>query len=473
MKVNYDTTLTLFCLTAVINSTTAQSSFRSNRLVDIGFIVDTSGSFEDDIDLFKAQATAIVTGVTSLYPNAHFGLARFQDIPRNPWGQPGNEAHLLVSDIARPDEIFIDTILSLTTSTTWDAPESQLISLHQSLLGTGLVIPPSSTYSGYTIPPNLNFHFRPGSCRIVILWTDARFHSPLTTPGYPGPTVQDVVNAAYAPATRRRSLRGLQTLRPDSVRIVGLMSGFSSTTRADMSNIAKLTGGVAGVGGLDCDGDGNEDVAAGEGVVCSAHRGITHAVVNMVADIVPQVPEESVPTTSPTESPTRAPIVVVPTASPSAVPSPLPSSAPTATPSILPSVAPSFQPTAPPSSAPTITPGCGVLKGCYLQNLTTGASSPLQRNDVATYTISGHDNYTIRCDVEGRLYNMAFEFDGALIKERQSPYYMNGDRLVEGLFQPYTVPYLEGCGNKEVLIRGRIWAGVCFRQTFLLEAICE
>jgi Uncharacterized protein conserved in bacteria (DUF2272) len=50
----------------------------NDRLVDIGIIVDVSGSFGDDQANFRNEATTIVSLIHATYPNALFGLATFQ-----------------------------------------------------------------------------------------------------------------------------------------------------------------------------------------------------------------------------------------------------------------------------------------------------------------------------------------------------------------------------------------------------------
>lgn len=214
---------TIKCLCVSIALVGKTDAFVSNRLVDVGFVVDVSGSFGDDVAAFKAQATAIVSDISLLYPNAHFGLATFQDFPLQGWGDSDDVPHARITDLVPGDASFLNAVNSLSTSGGGDGPESQLVSLYQAITGEGLVVPPS--VGDYTIPAGLNFNFRPDSARILLLWTDETFHTPSSTPGYPGPSVEDVIAVATMLNSRRHlSSRDLQVFGSDAVRIVGIVS---------------------------------------------------------------------------------------------------------------------------------------------------------------------------------------------------------------------------------------------------------
>lgn len=206
----------------------------SERFVDIGVVVDVSGSFEDDLTNFRDEVGAIVSLVTAVYPNALFGLATFQDYPLLGFGDLTDTPHALVRDIGSREN-FIEGVNAIRAEGGGDTPESQLVSLYQCITGEGQVIP-TSVDGGYTIPPGLNFSFRKGSARIILLWTDASFHEPSLSSGYPGPSLTEVVNAATSLSGRRLQSnlgdnhRALQVdLGANAIRIVGIVSIFSSS----------------------------------------------------------------------------------------------------------------------------------------------------------------------------------------------------------------------------------------------------
>jgi hypothetical protein len=219
----------------------------ADRLVDVGIIVDVSGSFADDLARFRNESTNIVNLIQAQYPKALFGLATFQDYPLSSWGNLGDKPHVLVQDLG-PKTSFVAAVNNITASGGGDIPESQLVSLFQSVTGAGQVV--NRTFGTYTIPPKQNFKFRKGAARLIILWTDATFHTPNNTLGYPGPTLAEVIWVLVNYGTpafvlqypdRRRSLRGnddtifadanrhltsrsLQAkLGPDAIRVLGMV----------------------------------------------------------------------------------------------------------------------------------------------------------------------------------------------------------------------------------------------------------
>jgi hypothetical protein len=192
--------------------------------------------------------------------------------------------------------------------------------LYQSITGAGQVVPPEVS-GGYTIPAGLNFNFRVDSARIILLWTDERFHSPTDTPGYPGPTMEEVIAAATGLTRRVRRKERTLDLASDAVRVIGIVSiglkthifsfyqtkifayynfviqsriikvsQVSPTYIPQLAQLANATGAVAGPGGIDCNGDGYVDITEGQPIVCSVSAGLTQAVLNVVEAIVPTIP---------------------------------------------------------------------------------------------------------------------------------------------------------------------------------------
>jgi hypothetical protein len=94
-------------------------------LVDIGIIVDVSGSFGDDLANFKNEATTIVSLIQATYPNALLGLATFQDYPVQ-WGDIDDVPHALTRNLGSKDS-FIAAVNSITAVGGGDEPESQLV----------------------------------------------------------------------------------------------------------------------------------------------------------------------------------------------------------------------------------------------------------------------------------------------------------------------------------------------------------
>ena len=131
-----------------------------------------------------------------------------------------------------------------------DDPESQLAALYQAVMGVGQ----DTNFDGdfnddVDIAPGQQANFRPGAVKIIIMWTDAPFHTP-ADPGYPGPNFQTVINA----------------LNAAGVWFVGIAK-CPDTVIEHLQRIAEGTGTMAPFD-LDCDGDGHYDIRMGEPCVC-------------------------------------------------------------------------------------------------------------------------------------------------------------------------------------------------------------
>jgi hypothetical protein len=210
-------------------------------------------------------------------------------------------------------------------------------------------------------------------------------------------------------------------------------------------------------------------ISIGEPIYCWVESGLTEAIAGVIAGMVPEIPNTTATPT--TALPTRSP--VVPTADPTASPSDSPIVPPTMAPSPSPSVAPTPHPTQSPTVYPTMTKGCAILLGCFLENIGTRQRVRLDATKTTSYRIALDAQYSVRCNTKGRLYNMVFDYNGISKKESHLPYYMNGDVVRNGRFEPHNVPYLsQGCGVKTVTVKGRIWAGDCFARTYKLDAVC-
>ena len=217
-------------------------------------IVDTSGSFSDDLAGFKTQARGIVENLVISNPNTRFGLATFEDYPIPPFGDDssGDAAYRRNMNLTPDTEAFLAAVDGLSTRFGDDAPESQLVAVFQAATGLGQDLS-ASGYPEATIPAGLNASFRVGAQKIMLLWTDASFHLPEDDGSipYPGPSLLDTFNAVLA-------------LDPPKVIGISVDGGGAS----DLALLAEGTNTTAPVGGVDCDGDGDIDVAEGEPLVC-------------------------------------------------------------------------------------------------------------------------------------------------------------------------------------------------------------
>ena len=222
---------------------------------DLYFVVDTTGSFFDDLPVFKTEAPEIIQTLTDEGTDLKVGLASFEDYPISPFGSAvdGDVAYRRIIDLTSNTATVTTAIGGLFVRYGMDGPESQLAALYQAATGAGQTV---AGYPGANIPAGQQATFRDGAVKLFLLWTDAPFHRP-GDPGtipYPGPSFDDTVAAIKA---------------LDPPKVIGVASGSAAGTLEDLRAIAEATGALAPEGGVDCDADGTIDIPAGDPLVCA------------------------------------------------------------------------------------------------------------------------------------------------------------------------------------------------------------
>ena len=239
--------------------------------VDVYFLVDLSGSFADDLPIFKASAPNIMSTLMGSNPDTRFGVGSFEDYPIPPFGDAssGDVAYRQDIDLTFNTTAVESIINGLTTRFGADEPESQLPALYQAATGNGQDLS-GAGFPGASIPPGQQVNFRDDVTKLFLLWTDAPFHRP-GDPGsipYPGPSFTQTVDAILA---------------LDPPKVIGISSGGGGM--ADLEAIATATDAFAPLGGVDCDNDGIIDLFEGDPLVCSiasSGAGISDAIISLV-----------------------------------------------------------------------------------------------------------------------------------------------------------------------------------------------
>lgn len=157
----------------------------SLRVVDIMFLIDSTGSMQDEIDEVRDRLRGtVVPGVRTIIPDAAFGVALFGEFPVAPHAREGDEVGPyelrapITTDVGRVEA-------ALDATPVWgnlDDPEAAIEGLFQVATGAGMppfVAPsfgcPSGGVGGAC--------FRSDAFRIVMLVTDAPMHN--GPPGVP------------------------------------------------------------------------------------------------------------------------------------------------------------------------------------------------------------------------------------------------------------------------------------------------
>jgi uncharacterized repeat protein (TIGR01451 family) len=247
-------------------------------------LVDLSGSFADDLPVFKAQAPQIISTLRASHSNIRFGLGKYEDYPIPPFGDAsaGDQAYERLVDLTFDTNSVLSAISGLFTRFGGDSPQSQLPALYQAATGAGQDLS-GAGFPGASIPAGQQANFRDRATKIFLLWTDAPFHLP-GDPGaipYPGPSFAQTVDAILA---------------LDPPKVIGISSGPFGTS--DLQAIAEATDAIAPAEGVDCNGDSVIDIESGQPLVCSisfSGEGVGEAIMALVdAAVVPVAADLSI-----------------------------------------------------------------------------------------------------------------------------------------------------------------------------------
>jgi hypothetical protein len=207
--------------------------------LDICLVVDLSGSYFDDLDNIKLQMPVVWELVKAEVTDVRWCLTSFVDFPFLDWGGDlhGDYAYSLDQDLTPDKTTWTSAVNAMATRWGADEPESQYEALIEMAAGLGNDVPPAGPSLG-DVPAGLNPDWRADATKIVILTTDAPFHTfddsncsgtdsgdlsdcPF---GYPGPTAADATDA----------------LVDAGIKFIGLMAPGAG---AELADLALATGG--------------------------------------------------------------------------------------------------------------------------------------------------------------------------------------------------------------------------------------
>lgn len=270
---------------------------------DVVFLVDRTGSFDNDIGQFQTQASSIVSTLASTAPfdnpqALRFGVAIFDDYPIDPFGAPAlmDVAYDLVLPLTPAQSGFTSILnaingLSTVPGKGADGPESQLAALLQLAnggAGQSLSFFDNSPLGAASIPADSAGDVQdPGfdpaaTARIVAVWTDADFHQTgggpdggPPPPFYPGPSFPQTCTA----------------LNNAGIETIGIDAGGGAT-----ADLLTLTGPTctdsqvpAGANPVDCGVGSGVVLNPGDPLVCPISNdgtGIADAIIATVESLL-------------------------------------------------------------------------------------------------------------------------------------------------------------------------------------------
>ncbi len=186
--------------------------------VDLTFVIDTTGSMDDDIAAVQAAATGIVDTLIGRGTNYRIAIVTYND--------PADLTRVVLP-FSSDRPTIVARLRSLLTGGGGDTPEMVYSGLMTAVSGLG---------------------WRSNTARSIILMGDAPPHDPEPATGHTLARVTAAANAGrigVAGAARTAGLAALAQLAlgPDSIRIYPVMIGGDSSARTAFQQLADQTGG--------------------------------------------------------------------------------------------------------------------------------------------------------------------------------------------------------------------------------------
>ncbi|MBI2893968.1 MAG: hypothetical protein HYY06_10480 [Deltaproteobacteria bacterium] len=207
------------------------------RQLDLHFSIDTTGSFDQEIDeLQSALREQVIPGVRARVGDASFGVSRFEDFPIEPFGAATDRPFALLQAQTTDEELAARAVgrLDDPLGRGGDLPEAGAEALYQLATGEGFglggaeIVEPfeEAAPGGGTLGGG---GFREGALPIVVQVTDAPAHAPSDY-------------AEYFPGAHS-AIQAIEALGDLGARVIGIASGEEA--RRDLVALAATTGALA------------------------------------------------------------------------------------------------------------------------------------------------------------------------------------------------------------------------------------
>lgn len=188
-----------------------EATLATGKSLDVVFLIDTTGSMNDDIANAKSNATTIINNISSSFNDYRIAVVEYRDQPISPWGDSGDFITKVRTTFTTNPTTAINAINAMSTGGGNDWPEAVYSAAYTTLEG--------SIVGGWRANP---------TNRMVIMIGDAPGHEP---EGWAdGKSMSQVIakaNTASFP-----------------IRISAITIGSDSNARATFDALSSLTGGA-------------------------------------------------------------------------------------------------------------------------------------------------------------------------------------------------------------------------------------
>ena len=224
--------------------------------LDVVFLVDQTGSFDDDVETLQEEAQAIIEDINSRGIDVNYGVAGFGDYSVDAVSQTVFTVHQDITDSVKATIAALDDLASPLLQG-GDAPEAQYEALYRA---------------------TKEFSWRTGALRVILLATDAPFHDSGHGDRLPGHWPRNRLGTSPAGgrgchwAAKRR-----QRDCPESASGTGVgngreRSGPGHVEQRNCRRHRRWAGRGLGVGGRPTGGDRGQPMGVGRHAVCPPWR---------------------------------------------------------------------------------------------------------------------------------------------------------------------------------------------------------
>lgn len=217
------------------------------RRMDVHFSVDTTRSFDEEIDAMQDGLTNLMDALDAEVPEVSFGVSRFEDFPVEPHGAEGDRPFELLTAITSTRSAVTRGVAELDRplGLGGDAPEAGYEALYQIATGEGRDAPfPLEPFDGRAARGGGTLGgvgFRPDALHVVVHVTDAPSHSPFSY-GDVVPDTHSLGQTVEALGAIEARVVGIASRRPDA----------PSPARPHLESLALATGAVMPPDGDEC-----------------------------------------------------------------------------------------------------------------------------------------------------------------------------------------------------------------------------